>query len=161
MSETSHPDQEQVVGQAQFEYAWRWFDAHAKQRVAMFNYFLLAVGVLANAYGLLLREQLYWPAVSVAAIGVFVGIVAYVLDVRNHQLVGMGEKALKRVEKDFLGPQSLGAAGTTLPEYLIFRTEKEPPFWQKHKFLIRSLEVVVTAAYMAALGYSLFAALRC
>ena len=25
----------------QFEYAWRWFDLHAKQRVSMFNFFLL------------------------------------------------------------------------------------------------------------------------
>ena len=40
------------------DYAWRWFALHTKQRVTMFNCFLVASGILANAYGLLLREEL-------------------------------------------------------------------------------------------------------
>ena len=53
--------------------AWRWFSLHTKQRVTMFSFFLVASGILANAYGLLLREELWVPATAAASIGFTVG----------------------------------------------------------------------------------------
>ena len=133
----------------QFEYAWRWFDLHAKQRVSMFNFFLLSVGALATAYGLLLREQLYVVAAVAAFMGVFVSLVSCLLDVRNHELVKMGEEALKGVEK------------AHLTECLILTDEKQPPSLLKHGWLIRSLEIVVAIFYLAGVVYSVILALEC
>ena len=129
-------------GNMQFEYAWRWFDLHAKQRVSMFNFFLLSVGALATAYGLLFREQLYVVAAVAAFMGVFVSLVSCLLDVRNHELVKMGEKALKGVERAHL-------TGCT-----ILTDEKQPPSPLKHGWLIRSLEIVVAIVYLAGGVYS-------
>ena len=133
----------------QFEYAWRWFDLHAKQRVSMFNFFLLSVGALATAYGLLLREQLYVVAAVAAFMGVFVSLVSCMLDVRNRELVKMGEEALKEVERAYL-------TGCT-----ILTAEKQPPLLLKHRWLIRSLEIVVGIVYLAAVVYSVILALGC
>ena len=133
----------------QFEYAWRWFDLHAKQRVSMFNFFLLSVGALATAYGLLLREQLYVVAAVAAFMGVFVSLVSCMLDVRNRELVKMGEEALKEVERAYL-------TGCT-----ILTAEKQPPLLLKHRWLIRSLEIVVAIVYLAAVVYSVILALGC
>lgn len=133
----------------QFEYAWRWFDLHAKQRVSMFNFFLLSVGALATAYGLLLREQLYVVAAVAAFMGVFVSLVSCMLDVRNRELVKMGEEALKEVERAYL-------TGCT-----ILTAEKQPPLLLKHRWLIRSLEIVVAIVYLAAVVYSVILSLGC
>ena len=131
----------------QFEYAWRWFDLHAKQRVSMFNFFLLSVGALATAYGLLLREQLYVVAALAAFIGAFVSLVSCLLDRRNHELVKIGEEALKKVEK------------AHLTECQILTDEKQPPSLLKHGWLIKSLEIVVAIVYLAGMVYSVILAL--
>ena len=136
-------------GNMQFEYAWRWFELHAKQRVSMFNFFLLSVGALATAYGLLLREQLYVVAAVAAFMGVFVSLVSCLLDVRNRKLVKMGEEALEGVERAYL-------TGCT-----ILTAEKQPPLLLKHKWLFRSLEIVVAIVYLAAVVYSVILALGC
>ena len=133
----------------QFEYAWRWFDLHAKQRVSMFNFFLLSVGALATAYGLLLREQLYVVAAVAAVMGVFVSLVSCLLDVRNRQLVKMGEEALKGVERAHLNG------------FTILIDEKQPLALLKHGWLIRSLEIVVAVVYLAGVVYSVILALGC
>ena len=136
MEEGPHPSN------MQFEYAWRWFDLHAKQRVSMFNFFLISVGALATAYGLLLREQLYVVAAVAAFLGVLVSLVSCLLDVRNRQLVKMGEEALKEVEK------------AHLTECQILTDEKQPPSLLKHGSLIKLLEIVVAIVYFAGMVYS-------
>ena len=126
----------------QFEYAWRWFELHARQRVSMFNFFFLSVGALASAYGILLREQLYGESAAVAFAAFFASVVACLLDVRNHSLVKMGEEALKVVEREHL----TGCA--------ILTEERQPPTMLKHGWLIRSLEIVVAILYLTAGVYS-------
>ena len=58
MSQEFQRDEVTTLVQTKFEYAWRYFALHARQRVTMFNFFLLGSGVIANAYGLLLRNYL-------------------------------------------------------------------------------------------------------
>lgn len=132
---------------------------HARQRVTMFNFFLLSTGVLANAYGILFREDLFWQAAVVAAIGAFAGLVSVLLDVRNSQLVHMGEAALKRVELEYLASASMIDQGQA--ECAILSNEKPAPFWQKHKWLIRSLEIVAVCGFTAAFIHSVVMACTC
>ena len=134
---------------AQFEYAWRWFELHARQRVSMFNFFLLSAGALANAYGILLREQFYVESAVVASMGIFVSAVAFMLDVRNYALVKMGEEALQIAEKEL----PIG--------FDILTQEKQPPAILRHASLIRSLEATAGILYLAAVIYSAFLAAGC
>lgn len=159
MAREPETERDLSLHQTRFEYAWRWFEIHARQRVTMFNFFLLSTGILANAYGILFREELYWQAAIVAVIGAFAGLVSYFLDVRNSQLVNMGEKGLKRVEKEHL--ELFSVEGQSRTELAILSTERQPVFWQQHKWLIRSLEVVAVIGYSGAATHSVFAAMRC
>ena len=159
MAQTSKAGTDSVPYHTQFEYAWRWFDLHARQRVSMFNFFLLSTGILANAYAILFREDLFWQAAGVAAIGAFAGLVSVVLDVRNSQLVHMGEAALKRVEQEYLALASIDVQAQH--ECAILTNEKRVPLWQKHKSLIRSLEIVAVCGFIAALIHSVVMACTC
>ena len=81
-----------------FDYAWKWFDYHAKQRITMFYYFLIIIGILASAYVQLLDKKLYALATGLSIIGFFLSIGFYCLDLRNRQLVRWGEDVLKKLE---------------------------------------------------------------
>ena len=133
----------------QFEYAWRWFDLHARQRVSMFNFFLISVGALASAYGLLLREQFYGGSAVVALAGILVSVVSCLLDERNHSLVKIGEEALEKVEKEHLNG------------FAILTDERQPPAMLKHGWLIKSLEISAAALYLTAGIYSAVLVLGC
>ena len=98
MSEVSMDERDQLLINIKFEYAWRYFSLHARQRVQMFNFFLLGSSFLASGYGLLFREQFYLPACVLAAVGILVSFFALLLDTRNARLVDLGEGALKSFE---------------------------------------------------------------
>ena len=139
------------------DYAWRWFALHAKQRVTMFNYFLVASGILANAYGLLLREELWGAAIVAASIGCMVGLVSWGLDLRNRQLVKLGEEALTEIEEEYLFPaEPHSEPADSLSPGILTREAKgrEPSLLFKHRFLIGSLEVVVASGFLAAALYA-------
>ena len=139
------------------DYAWRWFALHARQRVTMFNFFLIASGVVANAYGLLLREKEWSAAMVVAAIGCVIGLASMVLDVRNRQLVKLGEEALTVIEVKYLFPAEIRPGfDNPLRSGILARESKNIGLDSliKHKFIFRILESVVAAAFVAAAIYA-------
>ena len=139
------------------DYAWRWFALHTKQRMTMFNYFLVAAGILANAYGLLLREELWEAATVAASIGCMVGVVSWGLDTRNRQLVKLGEEVLTSIEGEYLFPgESPSKPADTPSSGILAREDKgrEPSLLFKHRFLIGSLEVIVAVGFLAAAVYA-------
>ncbi|MCY3748934.1 MAG: hypothetical protein OXG64_06525 [Chloroflexi bacterium] len=143
--------------QLRLDYAWRWFALHAKQRMTMFNYFLVASGILANAYGLLLREDFWEAAIVAASIGCLAGLVSWGLDVRNRQLVKLAEEVLANIEGDYVFPAESLASPADSPSSGILAREakgREPSFLFKHRFLIVSLELVVTGGFLAAAVYA-------
>lgn len=83
-----------------FEYAWKWFEYHASQRTSMFNFFLIATGILANAYVGLLKEKLFTLAVWLGIMGALTSLAFLLLDCRNLGLVHMGEDILRELEKN-------------------------------------------------------------
>ena len=100
-----------------FELGWRWFALRAKQRVSMFNFFILVAGILANAYVLLIRENLAVQAAFLALVAAAVSLAFVLLDKRNKQLVDLGEDLLRTLEGGELGLaselHSRGGQGTT------------------------------------------------
>jgi hypothetical protein len=85
-----------------FDYAWRSFEFHAKQRISMFNFFILFSGILAAAYGTLLRAKEPFIASVALIIGSVVCIIFLFLDRRNEELVHISEDILCALEKDII-----------------------------------------------------------
>ena len=75
------------------------------------------------------------------------------LDIRNHQLVRLGEDALRCVEGELLLPPGKVTYSSKYPEFMILTREGEigqTSFWFKHKTLIRSLEGAVGCGFFLA-----------
>ncbi len=85
-----------------FDYAWKYFDFHAKQRTTMFNFFILFSGVLANAYVLLFNNNYYFLSIFVAFLGVSIAIIFIFIDRRNEELVHIAEDVLLCLEREVL-----------------------------------------------------------
>jgi hypothetical protein len=81
----------------QLDYAWKWFSYAASQRMSLFNYFLLSIGIFATAYANLLSER-PMAAGWIALIAAFVTVFFWLLDRRNCELVARGERVLRRLE---------------------------------------------------------------
>ena len=160
MSDLSQSEREQALLRLKMDYAWRWFSLHAKQRVTMFNYFLVASGILANAYGVLLREELYGPGLAVAIIGSFACLVSVGLDKRNHRLVKLGEDVLREIEQIHLFQPGTQSPHDDSPDYgILYRDSRfEPPWFLTHKRLIRALEWVGVVGFLGAALYAAYAA---
>ena len=160
MSQVTDRDRERELMKLKFEYAWRHFSLHARQRVQMFNFFLLGSSFLASGYGLLIREQLYWPAIVLALVGVLVGIASFILDIRNAMLVDLGEGALMSFEQEYLIGKAPG-----LPQKSAIISYEEcyraPKLWQKHKTVIRTLEACTVLAFAGAMAYALWLEQAC
>lgn len=82
-------------------YAWDIFAFHAAQRTMMFNFFLIAVGIVANGVALALRYGLpVYFALVLLGVGAFLSVAFRHLDKRNVQLLEMGEDILRKLERD-------------------------------------------------------------
>lgn len=81
-----------------FDYAWKWFDFHGKQRVQLFNYFLIITGILANACVTALDKELYGIGFVVCFLGLLQAGGFIVFDMRNRDLTERAEKALHAFE---------------------------------------------------------------
>lgn len=83
-------------------YAWNFFDFHAKQRMTMFNYFLILVGFVISAYATLLKDGYCLASTFLAGVGAALALMFQFLDRRNEELVHVAESVLVSLESDVL-----------------------------------------------------------
>lgn len=108
----------------ELEYAWGWFEYHASQRLAAFNFFLIIVGFLLVGFAQAVDHQ--WAAfgIGLGAIGALVAVAFLVLDVRNEELVLRGRDALKDLESGMaVSLARLDRERTMLPEAIAWRRD--------------------------------------
>lgn len=84
------------------DYAWKYFESAAKQRMLFLSYFLIAVGILASAYGFALKEKLYPVAISVCFFGLIASIGFIFFDIRMLAFVERALKILETLERQEL-----------------------------------------------------------
>lgn len=94
MSEENFSDADKTA----YDYAWKWFDFHGKQRMQLFNYFLIITGILANAYVTALDKKFFSVGAIVCILGVLQSLAFIVFDVRSRSLTERAEKALHSFE---------------------------------------------------------------
>ena len=92
------------------DYAWRWFEYHATQRLKAFHFFLIFVSAIGFVAITILKigkhEQytlLFW--LLVAFIGLVLAVISslfWLLDLRNRELVNCGRKVLDELEQKLI-----------------------------------------------------------
>jgi len=136
------------LARMQFDYAWKWFEFHARQRMVMFNYYLIITGIFGNAAILAFDAEYYSVVALVSLLGIVTSAGFIVFDYRNRSMAAHGEAVLEKLEGDLLFPQDFtDESGQRLGPMLIERREQmregQPrPLrreFLKHKWWIRGL----------------------
>ena len=151
----------------QFDYAWKWFELHANQRVSMLNFFLIGVGILLAALATLLEKNLHLPAMAVAGVGVIVCLIFLGLEFRNSKLVKLAEFELFRLEHDWLfkdgqgtnDPDEWKPVGILKWDAAYFgKPTRKPPTWLgkklTHGVLIPGVQILFAVCFLATTYYS-------
>lgn len=84
------------------DYARYFFDHHAKQRMSMFNFFLVFVGLSIPGYASLLKNGDVNIASVLAMCAAALTVIFIMLDRRNEELVHITEDVLSHLERDAL-----------------------------------------------------------
>lgn len=143
----------------QFDYGWKYFDFHAKQRTTMLSFFFVGVAFLANALVSLLEIRLLDPAAFLAFAGFSISLGFLLLDFRNSKLVNIAEDLLIYLEEQNI----FGAGDICIYKHketenkkkvrfgILFREQQEGPWCliRRHSFSIRAIEVISAAMFLA------------
>jgi hypothetical protein len=96
-----------VVEKSQFdaeklthEYAWNWFCYHAGQRMTVFRFFFLVIGVIAVGYHQTLGSAPH-VAFAFSVLGTLLSLLFWRLDLRTRELIRIGENLLLELEPRF------------------------------------------------------------
>lgn len=81
------------------EHAWRWFEVCASQRMEMMNFFIVASAFLAAAYATGLQANLPIVSIGVGVLGIIITLCFHLIEIRNRDLIRMGELALNVTEE--------------------------------------------------------------
>ncbi len=128
------------------DYAYKWFEYHASQRLVAFNYLLVIMGALSVGYYRAFDGKEYIYALFVSGFGVFVALAFLVLDARNKDLVRKGSDALKHIEN--------------LPEFSALDDDKDPcrimssdsgrSTLKSHSFWLPAIEIGLLVLFVVA-----------
>lgn len=77
------------------DYSQSAFNHHAKQRMQMFNFFVVFAALAANAWTALYTDEKYIVAAVVAVLAAVASLVFYILDLRIEELIHIAEANLK------------------------------------------------------------------
>lgn len=111
-------------------HAWRYFELHAKQRMAVFNFFLVLSGLilagLSSTFDASSDKNMF--GIALAILLILVSFIFWKLDQRTSFLIKHAEKALATSEADLNGDRAKLFA--TEPD----ETEKNKSgnWWQRH-----------------------------
>jgi hypothetical protein len=147
------------IDKTRLDYAWKWFDFHAKQRMQLFNYFLIITGILASAFVGAYDKSLYLLCIAVCLIGLLQAMGFFSFDVRSRELTRLAEDILLKIENEqlFLDYTSDGE-NLGLIRCESINKMKEGNFWSrgiknflKMKIWIRLIQIVIGLVFLIGL----------
>ena len=100
------------------EYGFRWFEFHARQRTTTFYFYLGVYAGLAAAEGFLLKEKIHVGSVSASLVMIIMSLLFWQLDVRNRQLIEIGESLLSQGWKKSVGDESINPVSLAAKRHL-------------------------------------------
>lgn len=95
-------EQKWMLFEKRMDYGWNFFDFHAKQRMTCFNFFLIFVGFVLNAYATFFKDRNFLLAGGMAFTAAGLSLLFIFLDRRNEELVYIAEDVLESLETDVL-----------------------------------------------------------
>lgn len=124
------------------EHAWRYFQLHATQRIAVFNFFVVASGLTFAGLATVLQAQdgRALLGVPVGALMMLMAFVFWKLDQRGAFLVKHAEAAMAEAEKVALPPEGR-----------LFATESNRGVAKRHWSFGRSFRVFFAVVALAGL----------
>lgn len=131
----------------QLDYAWKWFQYHAGQRLIAFNFLLILMGALSVGYYKAYDAGRHGHAAIIAAFGVIVALAFFILELRNEDLVNIGREALKSLERL--------PAFSSPPECRLVTIDRDRSRLKSHAFWLRTIELFLLAIFLGALILSL------
>jgi hypothetical protein len=88
-----HKNEKEIsCSEREFNYAWKWYKFHAKQRSNSIYFYLTMTPIIFYA---LYNESITIPKLLVSLTGLFTSVLFLFLDVKNRNLVEAGKNALK------------------------------------------------------------------
>lgn len=90
-----------------FEHAWRYFELHANQRIALFRYYAIFFTLYVTGVGYLSLKihttgfHALFYASCISAVFALITLIFWLLDDRNRFLIKIAENALMSLEKKF------------------------------------------------------------
>lgn len=154
------------------DYAWKYFDSAAQKRMQYVNYFVLLVGILANAYVLAAKDGKYAIALAVCLFGAVCAITFMMLDHRMLVFVERANSVLESLEREVLFPDGetrVTHTGRTTEQLGLARIEPDmrgtASGWQKAWYSLSKVKlwirfVVEGGAGLAFAGGAVHAALK-
>lgn len=90
-----------IEAQAAFDRAWRHFQLHAEQRIAVFNFFVASSGLLLTglAYVIAGPAALWRLGIAAGALIALIACVFWKLDERSAQIIKVSEAEIERLER--------------------------------------------------------------
>ena len=103
--------------QVAFDRAWRHFQLHAEQRIAVFNFFVASSGLLLTglAYVLSGVARLWLFGVAAGALVSLLAFVFWKLDQRSGQLIQVSEGEIERIEQSSAAGRGVFTVVAALP----------------------------------------------
>ena len=141
----------------QFDYAWKWFESHQRQRMIIFYYYCIIVGILANALVFSYKENISLIRVPIGFMGMITSLAFFFFDIRNRGMVKIGEDILEKLENevifppDFLGKNGNKMGPLSVDTRIGMREGQKLTFKQlffKHKYWIRTMYVIVALCFL-------------
>ena len=87
-------DESIKLEQTALDHAWAWWKYHAEQRVALIRFYILSLGSIAAAVGLLHQQKEHALCAILSGFGALLSFCFLRLDTRTSDLIKVGEAAL-------------------------------------------------------------------
>jgi len=88
----------------QFDYAWKWFESHQRQRMVMFYYYCIIVGVLANALVASYEANYSSLRIPIGTMGTITSLAFLFFEIRNRGMCTVAENILEKLENEVIFP---------------------------------------------------------
>ncbi len=136
-----------TADQTALEYGFRWFEFHAQQRTTTFNFYLIIYSGLVAAEAFLLKEEIHLGSIALSLIMILTSVLFWQLDIRNRQLVGIGETIVSH---------SWLANGLDDSLNPVARSAEKMAAGFRYKELFGAIFAIGGIAGVAAFGYAMY-----
>lgn len=85
------------------EHAWKYFELHARQRMALFNFYITistalvaGIGVLSNS-----ADKPIILIITLAILMIIFSVLFWLLDNRSRYFIHLAERVIRKIERDY------------------------------------------------------------